>query len=262
MLWMVPRDSIHRSGNQLNTVERDSSTTAKVRTVATSNGRTTRRMSRDLRRSREQRQKILEAASEIIASDTTGTVTLDDIAAKMGSSKGKIYYYFQSRGELLYHLHMYAADLAEDAIFPVFDDATLSPAERLQQVIYTHVLVICRHWRLWRCLWWDVNLRETPQDLARIVKRRNKEYLVKVASLIEEVNKSSSWPDVKPITLARILFDLINSVSRWYKDIGPLSADEVAAMVVRSAIGGLLSKSETGSASPPDRGDTTVAKSN
>lgn len=217
-------------------------------------------MSKDLRKSREQRQRILQTVSEIVAKDTLGTITLDDIASKMGSSKGTIYYYFKSKGELLYHLHMYAADIAEDAVYPVLDDNTIPPRERLERMIYTHVLVICKHWQLWRCFWWDIGLKETPRDLARIVRRRNVEYLVKVADLVEQVNKTEGRTSAAPTTMARILFDLVHSASRWYKTNGSLSAEEVAALIVKCATDGLFPRPSTTSTPICDRTATAIGE--
>jgi len=194
-----------------------------------------RRMSRDLRRSREQRQRILEAASEIMARDPSEAVTLDDIASKMGSSKGIIYYYFKSKGEMLYHLRMYAYDLFEEAVYPIMDDASIPPKDRLERTIRAHIMVICDNWQLWRSLWRDVAI---PQEFTRVLSRRRTKYERKMTELIEEVMAAEGWTCLEPKTVTRIITGLVNSISRWYKKSGRFSAEEVADLAVKCALYG------------------------
>lgn len=115
----------------MRTTKESTDGTLERRTVRPSKETATRRMSKDLRKSREQRQRILEAASDVLADHSPGTITLEQIASRVGATKGMIYYYFRSRGELLYHLHMYAADIVEGAVYPILDDRTIPPRERL-----------------------------------------------------------------------------------------------------------------------------------
>lgn len=203
-----------------------------------------RRMSKDLRRGKEQRQRIMEAASEIIAKDSAGVMTLQDIAAKIGTSKGMIYYYFKSKGELLYYLYMYAADLVEDAVFPIVNDKSKSPQERLKQVIYTQVNLMCSHWQIWRCFWWDVGLRQTPPDLTRIVRRRMKTHREMLANLVEEINRTEGKSGDDPSTTGRMIGDFMDMLLRWYRTGSHTTPDDMANLAMRYVFNGFFGETQ------------------
>lgn len=210
--------------------------------IRPSTDKSPRRMSKDLRRIKEQRERILEAASEIMARDASGKVTLEGIASEAGISTGTIYYYFKSKGELLYHLHMYSGDLVQDSVYPILTNKTIPPRERLEQAVRAHTMVVCQHWQIWRCFWWDLGLGETPPDLARIVRRRGRGYQKVLADLVTEVCQAEGWTTSEPEATARMIVDLIQSIPRWYKKGGRVTAEELADRVVKCAIDGFFDK--------------------
>ncbi|MGQ9677598.1 MAG: TetR/AcrR family transcriptional regulator [Chloroflexota bacterium] len=201
----------------------------------TSASPTPRRMSKDLRRNREQRQKVFEAIAKVISSQGPGIVTMDNIAAKMGGSKGTIYYYFKSKGDMLYQMQMYAYDLVHEAVYPILDDKTIPPRERLERTIYSQALVMCNNWQLWRAMWMDVAI---PHELNRVLKRRRTYYERRLTELVEEVIQTEGWRCIEPKTVARVITGLLDSISRWYKKGGRFSAEEIAALAVKSALYG------------------------
>lgn len=201
-----------------------------------------RRMSKDLRRSKVQRERILRAVSEIVARDTTGKIKLQDIATQLGCSKGIIYYYFKSKGELLYHMHTYAQDLVDDVVIPVLTDTSLPPRVRLERTIRAYAEVICANWQIWRCFWWDVNLRETPRDLSRIVQLRGLGHHKMLAELVDEVCEAEGWSCTSSETTARMMTDLVQSVSRWYVKGGRVSAEELTNRIVKCCMEGFFDK--------------------
>jgi AcrR family transcriptional regulator len=85
-----------------------------------------RRMYENSDRNDNERKKIYEATAKLLDNNNTSTLSLDDITYVMGSTKGKIYYYFKTKSDLLYQLRMYVLDLAEEAINPILNDNKLS----------------------------------------------------------------------------------------------------------------------------------------
>ena len=198
-----------------------------------------RRMSKDLRRNREQRQRIFEAIAKVMAKDGSGAVTMDSIASKMGGSKGTIYYYFKSKGDMLYQMQMYAYDLVQEAVYPILDDRSIPPRQRLERVVYTHMLVACENWRLWRAMWMDMAI---PQELARVLSRRRKRYEGKMTELVEQVLAAEGWSCIEPRAVSRVIIGLLDSISRWYRKGGHLSSEEVAALATRCVFDGPFEK--------------------
>jgi TetR/AcrR family transcriptional regulator, cholesterol catabolism regulator len=68
----------------------------------------------DARRART-RQKLFEAAVELIAEQGFSATTVDDIAVRAGVAKGTVYYNFSSKTELFEELLRYGIGLLTDA---------------------------------------------------------------------------------------------------------------------------------------------------
>lgn len=200
-----------------------------------------RRMSKDLRRNKEQRQKIFEAIAKVMAREGSGALTMDSIASRLGGSKGTIYYYFKSKGDMLYQMQMYGYDLVTEAVYPILDNTTIPPRERLEQAIYTQMLVTCENWRLWRAMWADVDI---PRPLLKALRRRRTMYEKKVTVLVEEVLETEGWDCIEPKTVTRLMIGLVDSISRWYRKGGLFSSKEVAALAAKCALYGPFERSD------------------
>ena len=75
-------------------------------------------------RSDERRQTILDVAGELFMQDGYAAVSMSQIAARLGGSKGTLYNYFTSKTEL-FAAYMVEACLANsEAMFGTTDDAT------------------------------------------------------------------------------------------------------------------------------------------
>lgn len=192
-----------------------------------------RRMSRNRARTKEQRERVLEAIAEIVARDDLKTITMDNIASRMGGSTGTIYYYFKSKGEMLYYAHMYGLDLVEAMVFPVLDDKTIPPTERLARAVHAHMKADCEHWQLWRLSWSDATMAQVPPELKSVLVRRRRRFVNRYAELVREALTPEMENSIEPLTVARMIVGLIGSVTDWYRPGGKLSANDMAQTVVR-----------------------------
>ncbi|CAM3007662.1 TetR/AcrR family transcriptional regulator [Prescottella defluvii] len=87
---------------------------------------------------RERRQRIVDAAGELLVADDFERIQIRDVAERSGVALGTVYRYFSSKE------HLYAAVLGEwSATDPIkyqgFADPTASPAERLRTRLHHSV---------------------------------------------------------------------------------------------------------------------------
>ena len=197
-----------------------------------------RRMSRNRVRSKERRQKVFESIARLLVERRRGTMTLDDIAAGIGGTKGTIYYFFKSKGDMLYQMNMYGFELLEEAINPILQDNCLSPKKRLEQVIRLHTLIACRHWQLWRAMINEVTVRETSPGGIRVLARKGIAYENTIKGLIEEIVLTEGWQQVDTALVARFIIGVINSIARWYKEGGEYTAEDMADYAVQCVFAG------------------------
>ncbi len=78
------------------------------------------------------RQKLFEASMQLIGERGPAEVTVDEIAAAAGVSKGTVYYNFGSKSELIAQLLEYGVQLLEERLAP---DESLPSLQALESVL-------------------------------------------------------------------------------------------------------------------------------
>jgi len=202
-----------------------------------------RKMSRDSAKSEQLREKVYDAVVKTLIKRRSGSFTLDEVAAKIGGSKGIIYYYFKSKGDLLYKLNKYFFDFIEESANVAAQDPKLNYRQKLVALIRNYIITACEHWQLSSVLWKDIALAEVSAGQARVVTRRRREYINYIAWLVQNIVKEEKLDPVDPKVAALMIFGIIVYVPTWYKKGGRLAPEDVANYAVKLVFQGILSKS-------------------
>jgi AcrR family transcriptional regulator len=187
------------------------------------------------------RLQIFEAVAKAAVKRRVGNLSLDDIAASTGKSKGPIYYYFKSKGDLLYQMQMYAHDIVEEAVQTVLDDSSLPVKERISKLIYSHSKAVLDHWMIWRFINTDAMLYQADSRQQTTIHRRRRRYVEMVSALIQEMFKDEGVTSIEPDVSARLIFGIINSIPQWYKKNGKLTPEELSNYVANAVFSGFFS---------------------
>ncbi|MDE4305346.1 TetR/AcrR family transcriptional regulator [Phaeobacter gallaeciensis] len=89
------------------------------------------------------KSEILDAAAHCFMTMGADSASIDDIAASLGSTKGRIYHHFPSKGALLAAVQLRAARFTYQAVSAVADDA-LPPQLCLERMARAHVMEVLR----------------------------------------------------------------------------------------------------------------------
>jgi AcrR family transcriptional regulator len=203
-----------------------------------------RKMSKDPNKGELLRQKVYDAVVKTLLKRRSGSFTLDEIAAQIGGSKGIIYYYFKSKGDLLYKINLYFWAFIQESTNSFVNNPQLSAREKLVALISNYVTVSCEHWQLSSVLWNDIALGEVTTGQARTITRSRRDYIRYISGLVEEIVKEEKLEKVHSKVAALMIFGLIVYVSTWYKKGGSLSPKEVADHAVKMTFQGILSKKQ------------------
>ena len=203
-----------------------------------------RRMSRDPLRSKVRREEVFDAVARVLAKRRQGNVTLDSVALELGGSTGTLYYYFKSKSDMLYQLHMYGFDVIEALVNPILDDKTIPPRARLDKALRTHIMCLCNRCELWRSLLIDPVLQNISPGHMRAITRRLNKYEMGISDLAAQVVAAEGY-SIGPQIATRLIMGCITSIAGWYKRGGQLSPEDVAEQVTRNLFHGFfpLSKS-------------------
>ena len=183
------------------------------------------------------RERILQAAADLICERGYRATTLDDIARRLGMSKASLYGYFAGKGGILAAITQetmgrFSRALQEIARSP------LPPHEKLRRVVHHHVELVLTH-RSFLTVFFseEANL---PARFARAMARQKDRYDKGVEKLIQEGIRQGVFREVPPRLVVYALLGMVNWLYKWCDPAGPLGADEIARVYLDFIERGLL----------------------
>jgi AcrR family transcriptional regulator len=170
------------------------------------------------------RDEILRTLGEFLRDRHLSSLKMQDIADRLGMTKGNLYYYFKSKRDILFHCHMKAMQRSLTALEEV-QATQASPGDKLHTLLVRHVRSITDD-TYSAVLLTDLEMLSQAQRRHYISLRDNFEHGVR--SLIEDgIREGEFLPqDVRLAGFA--ILGAINWISRWYKTRGPSNAEDVA----------------------------------
>lgn len=182
--------------------------------------------------------EVLEAAAEVFSERGYPSATVQDIAARVGMLKGSLYYYIDSKEDLLYEIlrrsHLEGISYIQE------DPATSrsAPPVRMASLI--------RRWMAGLETLPPV-LRVSEFDFRYLEGERRAEILSlrrRIASGAEGIIAAGVAEgcfdgSVDPRVAASTLFRVLNTVGSWYRPAGAVSWEDLTEWVVRLFVGGL-----------------------
>lgn len=182
-------------------------------------------------------QEIYLVAAQMFVERGFESTSLSDIATAMNMTKAALYYYFDSKQELLCRLVENGLDLVKDEVLDPAR-AIVNAEERLKFVIYhharlaaegNHAVIIVSHEMN------SLTFRQREQILAR-----RREYFEFVRDTLVEIHAEGKLNDIDMTTATFTLFGMILWLSRWYRAGGKLPVEKVCEDVCSMALNGLL----------------------
>ena len=181
------------------------------------------------------KQQALAAASRVFANQGY-SATIDQIAGEMGVTKGHIYYYFNSKQEILFQIFSQAMNSFLDGI-----DAANNPYlpidQRLQTILKAHIMAICEN-KAVMTVFMDLRRELTPEHWQKILSSRNR-YEQIIQSLIKEGIEQGCFVRKNEQILSYTILGSINWVYVWFREKGKLEKEEIAQLISDYLLRGL-----------------------
>lgn len=190
------------------------------------------------RRVRLTQKAIVAAAAELFARKGFGATSLDDIAERLGATKGALYYHIKNKEDILRHIYLMVLTASEEPLAEIVASPA-PPAEKLARAIIHHVTVAAN-----RSPAMTVFYREHPHltgPFAREIVLRKKMYERYFEQIIEEGQAAGVFSQAIDAKIATFgLLGMCNWLSQWYQPGGPYTHQQIAAMFVQMIEQGLL----------------------
>lgn len=189
---------------------------------------------RDVRR---RQQEILDAAAAIFQEKGYEATSTQDIADAVGLLKGSLYYYIDSKEDLLFAI----IDEAYKGAIQELDRVTALPGNTLQKlrwVVEAHVAYFTANPTKMAVLFRE--FRSLSEERQRIIAGEGDHYLNEVRDLIRRGQAEGVVaPDIDPRLTSLGISGMVNSLAQWYDPSGPSSPGELALAFARLVVGGL-----------------------
>ena len=194
----------------------------------------------DAAASKKREREIIDAAAEIFHRKGYSETSVQDIADAVGILKGSLYYYIDSKEDLLFRMLL---EVHEDAKGIVEETAALDapPLERLRMYVRRHVEYNARNLAKIAVFYHDFALL-TPKRKKAILEDR-KFYEDFVRGLIEEAQKRGEVErTVDPTLVANAIFGVANWIYTWYRPTGSVTPEYLGELYAEIVVNGITGK--------------------
>lgn len=190
---------------------------------------------------------LLAAAAECFMERGYQATSIDDIARRLGATKGKVYHYFDSKADIFFAIHAHAMDALFEVIAPL-RQAPVSAGERLYQMACAHVRTLIRTQPFQRAVAEGVHMHlrntasEAEQDQIAALQRRRDAYEAQFLAVLEEGIEEGELYSDQPGLALKPMFGALNATINWYRarpDQPDAALDLLADRVAGMALAGL-----------------------
>jgi AcrR family transcriptional regulator len=191
---------------------------------------------RPKRKSKQARHdEVLAAAATIFAERGYRATTIHDIGAALNMTGAGLYYYVQSKEDLLVEICQRAGNRLHEAAKQIMAE-DLPPQEKLRMVVQRHLEVTQSDRAIFSILIQERS--ELPAERVEELLEGERAYFATVRALIEELGgPAANFRDARLAAFAMV--GMLNWVLRWYQEDGAFQLADIADEFFRIFCGGI-----------------------
>ena len=186
------------------------------------------------------REQLLQVSAELFQQKGYRTTSMRDISLALRIKTSSIYYYINSKEDLLREISVKTMSMLIKAGEKVAFSPS-PPEEKLRQLAISHVRLLCKNLHLF-----TVTLRELAPTNAgsfwgKIVDMRDR-YETLVRGIIKSGKESGAFKNVDDKMAGFALLGMLNWIIRWYSPSGEKSPEDIAQLWVDIFLNGIESR--------------------
>jgi len=186
----------------------------------------------------KRRKDILAAATALFYTQGYADTSVEDVAKAVGVLKGSLYYYIDSKEDLLVRILEDVHEQVSEILAEVVARTDLMPLERLALYVRLQVEYNARNVRRIGVYYHEFR-RLSGARLTNIRRQRREHEQFLVDLLDEAVAAGEIHPELDTDLAARATFATIIWPYTWYRADGPISAREIADFCVDFVLNGV-----------------------
>jgi AcrR family transcriptional regulator len=190
---------------------------------------------------------IYVKASQIFHAQGYDATSMDDLAKALQITKAGLYYYIESKEDLLFAIMNYGLDwLDGEVVQPA--RAIADPEQRLRWIIQRHGSELMEGTQAVPILTDEVSSLTAKHR--RHIQARKRVYFDLVRDTLEQLKEAGRLCDIDTTVATFSLFGSMLWLPRWFQPKKRLSSEKVLGQLTRLFLGGLLKPAERGESSP------------
>lgn len=183
------------------------------------------------------KQSIIDVAVKLFKSNGYGTTSVNNIADELGCTKAALYYYFNSKEEILYEIFCQSMGAVEIRFAQMMTQA-MPIEDRLRKIIYNQIMA---------------NIDATPQISIFFTEKANlnpehqeemnlrrRQYEEEVAEVFREGIRAGVLKDIDVLPTVYGVIGMCNWLYHWYQPDGRLKPEELTNLYADMILKGIL----------------------
>ncbi|HSR28926.1 MAG TPA: TetR/AcrR family transcriptional regulator [Anaerolineae bacterium] len=187
----------------------------------------------------EREDQLLETASRLFKEKGYHNTSMQDLADALGLQKGSLYYYIDSKKELLRQMLEHATSFLADQIDEIYS-SDLPPPDKLRWALEHHAVTMMDHLDLVTVYLQEYrNLPPKRLQEALAVRKHYEQVLMQI------VQDGIALGDFCTVDVKMAIFGLLgmlNWTHEWFSPDGQFSSQEIAVMLTDLALYGLMKR--------------------
>jgi AcrR family transcriptional regulator len=185
------------------------------------------------------RQNILQAAALIFQQKGYHATSMQDIADAVELKKGSLYHYVDSKQEILFALLNEALELILERLEFVVEQK-IPPEQKIRQATRAYFSFLAENPSLSSVLLLEYRSLEEEYKKLHIPRRDQVDQIWQ--DCIAEGTARGDFHDLEPGLVSKALLGVLNWTITWYREDGPLSAEEIADQFSELFLVGLFAR--------------------
>jgi AcrR family transcriptional regulator len=186
----------------------------------------------------EREDQLLEAATRLFRQKGYHNTSMQDIADALGVQKGSLYYYIDSKEELLRQLLERATSFLGTQIDEIYA-TDLCPTEKLRRALENHAETMMTNLDLVAV--YLKEYRSLPPARLKEALAVRKHYEQVLMQILDDGIASGEFRPVNVRLVVYGLLGMLNWTHQWFSPDGDFTAREIAIILTDLALNGLVS---------------------
>ncbi|GMG84951.1 TetR/AcrR family transcriptional regulator [Paralimibaculum aggregatum] len=194
------------------------------------------------------RQEIVKAAAELFMDLGYRATSIDAIAERMGSTKGRVYHWYRSKAEIYFDVQRSAMRRLTELVEPIAREGG-PPQQRIERMARAHVDCLLHDLPMQKVSVQGLETHVITSDSVRHAKAMREivglrdAYEALFCEVIDEGIRAGVFVDLPPRLLSKPFFGALNWVTIWYRPRRLQTEDDLqmlGEMLTEFAVRGIL----------------------